>query len=531
MKAASSAVAPLADIATWGVRRQRKAVAEGELTARALVSLYLDRVAHANAALGAYLAVDAEAALAAADELDRVRASGAPLGALAGVPLGIKDVIVTRGLVTTAASKMLEGWMPPYDATVLTRLRAAGALVLGKLNCDEFAMGSTNEHSAYGPCKNPWDLARVPGGSSGGSAAAVAAGLCAASLGSDTGGSIRQPASFCGVAGMKPTYGLVSRYGLISYASSLDQIGPMGRSVDDVAAVLEVLIAHDPNDATSAAPEVAARVVAQLQAAVAARALAGGAGAGADAAGGGGASLAGLRVGVPREYLGEGVAAEVQLAVAQAADMLRDAGAEVTEISLPHTALAMPAYYLIAPAEASANLARFDGIRFGPRLAAPDAPLGQMYEQARGNGFGREVKRRIMLGTFALRTGFYDAYFKKAQQVRALIRRDFEHMPVDMVLAPTAPTPAFALGQHATADADPAAMYMADIHTLACNLAGIPGLAVPVSMAGTLPVGVQLLGRWFDDANVLRAGAAIEARAGMLGKRPPAWEMGQGGAQ
>lgn len=484
------------------------AVGSGEATARSIAEAYMARIAAHDGALGSYLAVAAtgeQGAVAAAEAVDAKRTRGEPLGALAGVPLGIKDVIVTRGMATTAASKILEDWKPPYDATVVAGLRAAGAVVLGKLNCDEFAMGSSNEHSAYKPCKNPWDTTRVPGGSSGGSAVAVAAGLCAASLGSDTGGSIRQPAAFCGVVGLKPTYGLVSRYGLISYASSLDQIGPMGRSVDDVALLASAMIAHDARDATSVEPAIADRVAAELalppQAAP---------------------SLRGVRVGMPREYMQGGVAAEVIAGVEAAAAMLREAGAEVVEMSLPHTNLALPAYYLIAPSEASANLARFDGVRFGPRLADAEAPLTEMYEQTRGRGFGREVKRRIMLGTYALRAGFYDAYFKKAQQVRALIRRDFEQMPVDMVLTPTAPTTAFRIGEKK----DPVAMYLADVHTLACNLAGVPGLAVPVSMAQGLPVGVQLLGRWFGEAQLLRAGSAIESRAGMVRRVPILGELG-----
>ncbi|MBK9072134.1 MAG: Asp-tRNA(Asn)/Glu-tRNA(Gln) amidotransferase subunit GatA [Myxococcales bacterium] len=481
----------------------RGAVARGEISARALAETYLTRIAAQNDVLGAYLAVprDGEhSAMAVAEAVDHKRARGEALGTLAGVPLGIKDVIVTRGVATTAGSKLLQDWVPPYDATVMTRLRGQDAVMLGKLNCDEFAMGSSNEHSAYGPCKNPWDLTRVPGGSSGGSAAAVAAGLCAASLGSDTGGSIRQPAAFCGIAGLKPTYGLVSRYGLIAFASSLDQIGPMGRHVDDLAILLEAMIAHDPHDGTSVAAPQAERVVREIAAH-------------SPHAG----SLQGLRVGLPREYMEGEVAPAIATAVAAAATMLRDAGADVVEMSLPHTTLALPTYYLIAPAEASANLARFDGIRYGKNLADAAAPLTEMYEQTRGRGFGPEVKRRIMLGTYALRTGYYDAYFKKAQQVRALIRQDFIDMPVDMVLTPTTPTTAFRAGEKS----DPVAMYLADIFTLACNLAGVPGMSVPVAMADGLPIGVQLMGKWFGEAKLLRAGAVIEAGAGMVTLRPP----------
>jgi aspartyl-tRNA(Asn)/glutamyl-tRNA(Gln) amidotransferase subunit A len=393
---------------------------------------------------------------------------------------------VTAGLATTAGSKILAGWVPPYDAGVVTRLRDAGAILLGKANCDEFAMGSSTENSAFHPTRNPWDPTRVPGGSSGGSAAAVAAGLCAASLGSDTGGSIRQPAAFCGVVGLKPTYGRVSRWGLIAFASSLDQVGPMARSVEDAALLLEVIAGHDPRDATSlTAPVPSYRA-------------------------GLGAGVAGLRVGLPREYFADGLDPEIRAALDRTAEALRAAGAVVSEVTLPHTAAALPTYYLVAPAEASSNLARYDGVRFGLRVDAPT--LLDVYRKSRGAGFGPEVKRRIMLGTYALRAGYYDAFYKKAQQVRTLIKRDFDQAfaAVDVLLTPTTPTAAFAFGAKAT----PYDMYLADVFTLSCNLAGIPGLSVPCGQtADGLPIGAQLLGKALDEATLLRVGAAIEAAA------------------
>ncbi|HVV84287.1 MAG TPA: Asp-tRNA(Asn)/Glu-tRNA(Gln) amidotransferase subunit GatA, partial [Kofleriaceae bacterium] len=431
-----------ADAATVAARVQR-----GDWSAREVVAHTLARIA-AHDALGAYLAVDGEGALAAADAIDAARARGEPLGPLAGVPVAIKDVIVTRGLVTTAASRILAGWVPPYDATAVARLRAAGAIVVGKTNCDEFAMGSSNEHSAYRPCANPWDPTRVPGGSSGGSAAAVAAGLATLSLGTDTGGSIRQPAAFCGVVGLKPTYGRVSRWGAIAFASSLDQIGPITGTVADAARCLDAIAGVDPDDETSldVAPPAATAAL--------------------------GRGVAGLKVGLPREYLEADLDAEVAASVRAAAGALAAAGASLHDVSLPHTRLALPTYYLIAPAEASSNLARYDGIRFGHR-AAGARDLGETYARSRAEGFGAEVKRRIMLGTYALRAGYYDAYYRKAQQVRALIKADFDRAfaDVDVVLTPTTPTAAFRRGEKAS----PIEVYLADIFTLACNLAGLPG--------------------------------------------------------
>lgn len=470
---------------------QARAVRAGEVTARALVDAYLARIAAHDGAIGAYLHVDADGARARADELDAARDRGEPLGPLAGVPVALKDVLVTAGLPTTASSKILAGWIPPYDGTAVARLKAAGAIVLGKTSCDEFAMGSANEHAAAGPVKNPWDVTRVPGGSSGGSAAATAAALCGASLGTDTGGSIRQPAAFCGVVGLKPTYGRVSRYGVIAYASSLDQVGPITRTVEDAALITEVIAGLDPRDATSIDAPAPALT----------RAL--------------GERVRGLRVGLPAEYFAGELDPEVRAAVDGAVELLRDAGAETVELSLPHTRYAMPAYYVIAPAEASSNLARYDGVRFGARAGGRGAGLLEMYRATRAAGFGAEAKRRIMLGTFALRSGYYDAYYKKAQQVRTLIARDFAEAfaRCDVIASPVAPGPAWPIG----AMASPVDEYLADVFTLACNLAGLPGMSVPCGFTTSgragLPLGVQLIGKALDEATLIRAGRAIERGA------------------
>jgi len=462
-------------------------IASGELTAASAVDALLGRIASVDGELGAFLAMDPRAHDAAA-EIDRRRAAGEPQGPLAGVPIALKDNLVTRGVATTAASKMLDGWIPPYDATVVDKLRAAGAIIVGKLNCDEFAMGSSTENSAFKRTRNPWDAARVPGGSSGGSAAAVAAGLCAGALGTDTGGSIRQPAAFCGVVGLKPTYGRVSRWGAIAFASSLDQIGPLTRTVEDAALMLEVIAGLDPRDETSIdAPVPRYR----------------------DALTG---DVAGLRVGIPHEYYEGAIDADVRGALERAKAVLVERGAEVVDITLPHTQHALPAYYIVAPAEASSNLARYDGIRFGH--AATDAKsLQDRYMRSRA-AFGTEVKRRIMLGTYALRSGYYEAYYKKAQQIRTLIKRDFDKafQHVDVVLTPTTPTPAFAFGAKAT----PIEMYQADVFTLACNLAGLPGISVPCGLSGDgLPIGAQLLGKPLDEATILRTAHVIEKVLGI----------------
>jgi aspartyl-tRNA(Asn)/glutamyl-tRNA(Gln) amidotransferase subunit A len=469
-------------------------IAQGELTAASTLDAYLTRITNLDPQLASFLAVDATGARAAAAEIDRKRKGGEPLGPLAGVPIALKDVLVTKDLETTAASKILEGWKPPYDGTAVAKLRAAGAVIVGKLNCDEFAMGSSTENSAYKQTRNPWDLSRVPGGSSGGSSAAVAAGLCSASLGTDTGGSIRQPAAFCGVVGIKPTYGRVSRWGVVAFASSLDQVGPLARTVGDAALILETICGFDPHDSTSLDQPVPRFT----------EALTG--------------EVKGLRVGIPAEYFAGTIDDEVRSAVQRAAASLQERGAELVDISLPHTELALPAYYVVAPAEASSNLARYDGIRFG-KAAAGARDLLDLYQRSRGEGFGPEVKRRIMLGTYALRSGYYDAYYKKAQQIRALIKRDFDKawQHVDVILTPTTPTAAFRFG----AKSSPVDMYLADIFTLACNLAGLPGISVPCGLTTDgLPIGAQLMGKPLDEATLLRAGHVIEKAVGLGDKRP-----------
>jgi aspartyl-tRNA(Asn)/glutamyl-tRNA(Gln) amidotransferase subunit A len=463
------------------------AVRHGEPTATQLAGLCLEEIAAQNPTINAYLETSPERALRAAAAIDQLAAQGGgPLPPLAGVPIGVKDVLVMKGSPATAGSRILEGYRPPYDATVVKRLEAAGAVLIGKLNCDEFAMGSSNENSGYGPVRNPVALDRVPGGSSGGSAAAVAAGMAIATLGTDTGGSIRQPASFCGVVGLLPTYGRVSRYGLIAFASSLDRVGPITRCVKDAAILLGVIAGHDPLDATSATTPVPDYVQALEQ------------------------PVKGLRVGVPAEYFGDGLDPEVRAAVELAIERLRAAGCIIKPVSLPHTRYAVPTYYLVATAEASANLARFDGVRYGFR--AKDAhTLTGMYRQSREGGFGAEVKRRILLGTYALSAGYYDAYYKKAQQVRTLLTRDFlaAFEQVDVLVTPVAPTPAFKLGEKTD---DPLSMYLADIYTVTASLAGICGISVPCGQSSQgLPIGAQILGKHFDEGTVLRAALAIES--------------------
>lgn len=445
---------------------------------------FLSRIEKKNSAYNAYLTVSPERALAQADRVDAARAAGKPLPALAGVPIAIKDVISTAGIRTTCASKILENYVPPYDATAVELLEKAGAVFLGKTNCDEFAMGGSNENSAYGPVKNPVAPDRVPGGSSGGSAAAVAADLAVVSLGTDTGGSVRQPGSYCGIPAMMPTYGRVSRYGLIAFASSLDKIGPFATNVSDIAAVLSVIAGHDPNDSTSAAVPVG------------------------DYAGAIKNPVKGLRIGVPEDYFGEGLDDEVKAKVQSAISQLEKLGCTRISLKMPHTDFAIAAYYIIATAEASSNLARYDGVRYGLRVA--EGTLGDMYRHSRGRGFGAEVKRRIMLGTYALSSGYYDAYYLRAQKVRSLIAHDFADafQKVDVIVTPTAPTPAFKLGEKA---ADPLQMYLADIYTVTGSLAGVPGISVPCGKTKTgLPIGMQIFGRHFDEAKVLTTAQAIE---------------------
>jgi len=433
-----------------------------------------------------YLSLTKERALQQAANVDELAAKGNPLPPLAGIPVGIKDVLVAQGAPATAGSKILAGYHPPYDATSVARLEAAGAVLLGKINCDEFAMGSSNENSAYGPVRNPVDTDRVPGGSSGGSAAAVAANLAVATLGTDTGGSIRQPASFCGVVGVLPTYGRVSRYGLIAFASSLDRVGPFTGNVRDAAEILGVIAGHDPSDATSSRLPVG------------------------DYAADSEKEVKGLRIGIPEEYFGKGLDPEVRTAIETGIDSLRAAGCEIKPISLKHTSYAIPTYYLVATAEASANLARFDGVRYGHR--SPNATnLSSMYKLSREEGFGPEVKRRILLGTYALSAGYYDAYYKKAQQVRRLLAEEFlsAFADVDAIVTPTAPTAAFKLGEKTD---DPLAMYLADIYTVTASLAGICGVTVPCGATSSgLPVGMQVLATHFGEGTAFRVARAVEA--------------------
>jgi aspartyl-tRNA(Asn)/glutamyl-tRNA(Gln) amidotransferase subunit A len=454
------------------------ALRKGDFSSRELTQAYLDRIAQLEPELHAFITITPELALAQADKadeklVDNRHAGTMPASPLLGIPIAIKDVLSTKGIRTTAGSRILETFVPPFNATAVKHLLDAGVVVLGKTNTDEFAMGSSTENSGYGVTHNPWDFDRVPGGSSGGSAAAVAANLAPLALGTDTGGSVRQPASFCGVTGLKPTYGRVSRYGLIAYGSSLDVVGALGHRAEDIAVVFTIMAGHDPLDATSAdlpKPEI------QLN---------------------GQSATQKLRVGIPAEYFGEGIQPEVESAVRKAIGQLASLGAEVREINLPHTHYAVPVYYLIAPAEASANLARFDGVRYGPRADA-DA-MWDVFRNTRGKLFGREVKRRIMLGTYALSAGYYDAYYGKAQKVRTLIRGDFEAAfeQVDVIAAPVAPTTAFKIGAHR---GNPLSMYLEDIFTLPANLAGVPGLAFPVGCDGEgLPIGMQLMGAHFRE--------------------------------
>ena len=467
------------------VESARTAIAHRQVTATALVEEFYRKIDAENAQLNAYLTVCRDRALTQATKIDSLAEKGDPLPPLAGVPIAIKDVMVTRGVRTTAGSKILGNFVPPYDCTAVARLEAGGAVVLGKTNCDEFAMGSSNENSAYGPVRNPRNQQRVPGGSSGGSAAAVAAGTAVAALGSDTGGSIRQPAAFCGVVGLKPTYGRVSRYGLIAFASSLDHIGPLTKTVKDAAILLQHIAGRDPLDSTSADLPVPDYEVAI------------------------GKSVRGVRVGVASEYFGEGLDAEVRSAVEAAIQKLAQSGCEIVPISLPHTAYAIPTYYVVATAEASSNLARYDGVRYGYRAAGVKS-LAEMYRRTRDEGFGVEVKRRIMLGTYALSAGYYEAYYLKAQRVRTLLARDFEaaFKKVDVIVTPTTPTTAFRLGEKSD---DPLAMYLADIFTVTADLVGVPGISVPCgSDRQSLPIGLQIIARHFDEPTMLRVAHAYE---------------------
>lgn len=464
-----------------------------EISAVELAQAYLARIEKLEPTLHAYITVTPERALSDAQAADAARAAGDDRPLL-GIPLAIKDVISTRGIETTCGSHILDGYIPVFTATAVQRLQDAGMVMLGKTNMDEFAMGSSTENSARGVTSNPWDTSRVPGGSSGGSAAAVAAGMAAAALGTDTGGSIRQPGAFCGVVGMKPSYGRVSRYGLVAFGSSLDCPGPITRTVEDAARVLGVMAGHDPLDATSMNTPVPDYVAA----------LSG--------------DIRGVRVGVPKEYFIDGMQPEVEAAVRAAIDHLKSLGAEIVEISLPHTDYALPVYYIIAPAEASANLARFDGIRFGPRIDKGD--MWDTYRATRGQGFGAEVKRRIMLGTYALSAGYYDAYYGKAQQVRTLIKGDFDaaFAQVDVIAAPVAPSTAFKLGENVD---DPIKMYLEDVFTLPPSLAGVCGMSVPCGFdSNGLPIGLQIIGSAFGEAAALRVAHAYEQSTGWHTRAP-----------
>ena len=483
---------------TLAIHEAREKLARTEITSVELTQAALDRIAAVDGRLHAYLQVDAERALAQAGEADARRARGEDTPLL-GIPLAIKDVICVEGLRCTCGSRILENFAPFYSATVVEQLRAQGVVILGKTNTDEFAMGSSTENSAYGPTRNPWDLARVPGGSSGGSAAAVASGMALGGLGTDTGGSVRQPASLCGVVGVKPSYGRVSRYGLVAFASSLDQIGAFGKDVRDAATLLGAIAGHDPRDSTSmpvAVPDYHAALIPDLK---------------------------GVKIGVPKEYFIEGMQPETERAVRAAIDVMRALGAEIRDVSLPHTDYGLPVYYLIAPAEASANLARYDGVRYGLRLS-PEGDAGDglwaTYRATRGAGFGAEVKRRIMLGTYALSAGYYDAYYLKAQKVRTLIKGDFDaaFAEVDVIACPVTPSTAFKIGEKVD---DPLQMYLSDVFTLNANLAGICGISLPCGFdAQGLPIGLQIMGPAFGEEKILRAAYAHEQATEWHTRRP-----------
>ena len=494
----------MTNLTDLGVAAIRSGVASGDFTAVEVATAFNANVAAAKA-LNAFIVETPEKAIDAAKAVDADRASGKPLGKMAGVPIGMKDLFCTKGVQTTAASHILEGFVPEYESTVSAKLWAAGAGMLGKLNMDQFAMGSSNETSYFGNVISPWrrndggNVALAPGGSSGGTSAAISARLCPAATGTDTGGSIRQPAAFTGISGIKPTYGRCSRWGVVAFASSLDQAGSMARDVRDCAIMLEAMAGFDPKDATSldlAVPEWEA-------------ALSG--------------DLSGKRIGIPREYRMDGMDDEIDASWEQGIAWLKDAGAEIVDISLPHTKYALPAYYIIAPAEASSNLARYDGVRFGLREMADGAGLQDMYASTRAAGFGPEVRRRIMIGTYVLSAGFYDAYYTQAQKVRALIARDFEQAwaHCDLILTPTAPSAAFGLGDKT---ADPLAMYLNDVFAVPASLAGLPAMSVPAGLNSQgLPLGLQIIGKALDEQNVLNAGLAIEERARFVARPPPWW--------
>ena len=474
-------------------------LAKGEVTSLDITRSVLKRIEAVEEKINAFITLDKDGALAQAEEADKMRARGEG-GDLCGIPLAIKDLLCTKGLKTTAGSKILEGFIPPYDATVITKLKEAGAVIVGKLSMDEFAMGSSNENCAYGVPKNPWDLNHICGGSSGGSAAAVAADECIASLGSDTGGSIRQPASHCGVVGIKPTYGRVSRYGLLAYASSLDQIGPLTKDVRDAAIMMNAISGYDPKDSTSMdqpVPDYTAALATDLN---------------------------GLKIGIPKEFFGEGLDPEVAAAVNNGIAKLKEAGAETVEISLPHTEYGVAAYYIIAPAEASSNLARYDGVKYGYRDHDQET-LMEMYRHTRSQGFGEEVKRRIIIGTYALSSGYYDAYYKKASQVRTLITEDFNKAfeQCDVLVSPVTPSPAWKIGEKVD---DPLSMYLSDILTISTNLAGLPGISVPCGISASgLPIGMQIQASHFAEEKLFNVAYALETRLELANKKPTGLDL------
>ena len=485
----------MTDFPNHSVGQLRTAIASGDTTSRALTEAALARAEQLNPALNAFLQIDRQGALRRAEELDSKMNAGEQPSPLTGIPIAIKDNICVRGLQATCGSHVLENYHPPYDATVIRCLNDADAIIIGKTNCDEFAMGSSNENSAYGPVRNPWDTERVRGGSSGGSAAAVAAQITPVSLGSETGGSVRLPAAFCGIVGVKPTYGRVSRYGLVAFGSSLDQVGVFGGNVQDVATVLQIIAGHDPQDATTADVPVPDYT----------QELANG--------------IEGARIGVPRALFGEGLNSEVREAVERSIEQFRQLGAEIVDVELPHSKYAIAVYYIIATAEASSNLARYDGVRYGLRTKGAET-LQEMYRRTRDQGFGQEVKRRIMLGTYVLSSGYYEAYYRKAQQVRNLIRRDFQRAfeVCDAILTPTAPTVAFRLGEKTD---DPLTMYLTDIYTVTANLAGIPGISAPCGISSDgLPIGMQLVARHWNESILFRLAHAYE-QSQPFTARPP----------
>ena len=484
------------DLCRLTIHKMRELLLKREVSSTEIVRSVLDRIAQVDGQVKAYTTLTEEAALMQAGAVDRKSAAGDVLPPLAGIPLAIKDVLCTKGVHTTCSSKILQSYVPPFDATAIQRLKAQDAVLLGKTNMDEFAMGSSTENSAFFPTRNPWGIDHVPGGSSGGSAAAVAADLCAAALGSDTGGSIRQPASFCGIAGLKPTYGLVSRYGLVAFASSLDQIGPLAKDVQDCALLLQAIAGHDPFDSTSAdlpVPDYSSALTGDIR---------------------------GIRIGIPDEYFIEGMDPEVEAAIWTAIQTLEALGGKQEKVSLPHTPYAVATYYLVATAEASSNLARYDGVKYGYRTSRP-ADLLEMYQRSRREGFGPEVKRRIMLGTYALSAGYYDAYYLKAQKVRTLIRRDFEQAfeRCEVIATPTSPTPAFKVGEKTE---NPLQMYLSDIFTISVNLAGLPGMSIPCGFTKAgLPIGLQLIGKPFEETTILKVAHAYEQVTDWHLRKPP----------